>query len=240
METAIEVRDLVVRRGKRPVLHRFTCQVPSGRVVGLLGPSGSGKSTLMRAIVGVQIVVSGQVTVLGEPAGSPGLRRRVGYQTQAPSVYPDLTVRENTRYFASLCGLGAAAADAALADVGLADEKHQLVGSLSGGQLSRASLACALVSRPEVLVLDEPTVGQDPVLREELWQRFRELAERGTTLLISSHVMDEAGRCDQLLLIRDGRLIAQDTPTAVKAAADTHDLDQAFLTLIRTHQEVPA
>jgi len=236
METAIEVRDLVVHRGKAEVLHRLTCRVPRGCVMGLLGPSGSGKTTLMRAVVGVQIITSGTVTVLGEPAGSPALRRRVGYQAQTPSVYPDLTVRENVRYFASLYGLGAQAADAAIADVGLRDAASQLVSTLSGGQLSRASLACALVARPEVLVLDEPTVGQDPVLREELWQRFRDLAANGTTLLISSHVMDEADRCDRLLLIRDGRIIADDTPAGVKAAGGTTDLDQAFLTLIRTHE----
>ena len=233
MEFAIEVHDLVVRRGKKEVLHGLSFQIPRGSVTGLLGPSGSGKTTAMRAIVGVQIVKSGQVTVLGEPAGARVLRRRIGYLTQAPSVYADLTVRENTRYFASLYGLGAAAADEAIATVGLADAAGQLIRTLSGGQFSRASLACAIVGRPEVLILDEPTVGQDPVLRDELWRRFREMAADGTTLLVSSHVMDEANRCDRLLLIREGRLIADDTPAAVKAAAATDDLDQAFLTLIR-------
>jgi ABC-2 type transport system ATP-binding protein len=233
MDSAIEVRDLVVDRGKREVLHALTCVVPSGSVTGLLGPSGSGKTTLMRAIVGVQIVRSGTVTVLGEPAGAAGLRHRIGYLTQDPSVYADLTVRENTRYFASLYGLGARAADEAIATVGLADAAQQLVSTLSGGQHSRASLACALVSNPELLVLDEPTVGQDPVLRDELWGRFRDLASGGTTLLVSSHVMDEANRCDRLLLIRDGALIADDTPNAVKTSAGTDDLDEAFLRLIR-------
>jgi len=236
METAIEVNDLVVHRGKREVLHGFNCRIARGSVTGLLGPSGSGKTTLMRAIVGVQIVKSGTVTVLGQPAGSPDLRRRIGYLTQAPSVYLDLTVQENTRYFASLYGLGAAAADRAIADVGLADAARQLIATLSGGQLSRASLACALVGQPEVLVLDEPTVGQDPVLRDELWRQFRQLAAGGATLLVSSHVMDEARRCDRLLLIRDGQLIADDTPAAVKTAASTDDLDDAFLTLIRERE----
>jgi ABC-2 type transport system ATP-binding protein len=237
MDIAIEVRDLVVRRGKRVVLDGFTCSIPRGSITGLLGPSGSGKTTLMRAIVGVQIVESGYVTVLGEPAGSASLRRRMGYLTQAPSVYNDLTARENARYFASLYGLGKAAANAALDAVGLRDAADQLVANLSGGQRSRASLACALVGRPEVLVLDEPTVGQDPVLRDELWDRFRELAADGATLLISSHVMDEANRCDQLLLIREGILIADDTPAAVKDSAGTDDLDQAFLNLIRAHEQ---
>jgi ABC-2 type transport system ATP-binding protein len=237
MDTAIEVRDLVVKRGKRVVLDGFNCSIPRGRITGLLGPSGSGKTTLMRAIVGVQIVESGRVTVLGEPAGSAPLRRKVGYLTQAPSVYDDLTARENARYFASLYGLGKAAADDALDAVGLAHAADQLVANLSGGQRSRASLACALVGRPEVLVLDEPTVGQDPVLRDELWDRFRRLAADGATLLVSSHVMDEANRCDQLLLIREGILIADDTPAAVKGSAGTDDLDRAFLNLIRAHEQ---
>ena len=237
METAIEVTDLVINRGKRAVLHGFTCTIPRGSITGLLGPSGSGKTTLMRAIVGVQIIRSGRVTVLGQPAGSPPLRRTIGYLTQAPSVYDDLTVRENTRYFASLYGLNHADADVAVDAVGLATAAHQLVGDLSGGQRSRASLACAIVGRPEVLVLDEPTVGQDPVLRDELWTRFRDLAANGTTILVSSHVMDEANRCDRLLLIREGRLIADDTPAAVKAAAGTDDLDEAFLRLIRRQQQ---
>lgn len=234
MDTAIEVADLVVVRGGRRVLHGLSCAVPAGSVTGLLGPSGSGKTTLMRAIVGVQLVESGTVTVLGEPAGSPGIRRTVGYLTQDPSVYADLTVRENVRYFASLYSAGtAAAAEATIRDVGLADQAGQLVRTLSGGQHSRASLACALVSHPRVLVLDEPTVGQDPVLRDELWQRFRQLAAEGCTLLVSSHVMDEANRCDRLLLVREGSIIADDSPAAIKAAAGTEDLDEAFLRLVR-------
>ena len=238
METAIEVQDLVVERGKRRVLHGLNCTIDRGSVTGLLGPSGSGKTTLMRAIVGVQIVKSGAVTVLGQPAGSAALRHRVGYLTQSPSVYPDLTIRENVRYFASLYdGITAADADQTIADVGLADAATQLVTDLSGGQRARASLACALVSRPELLVLDEPTVGQDPVLRDDLWQRFRMMAAQGTTLLVSSHVMDEASRCDRLLLIRDGDLIADDSPDAIRAATGTTDLEASFLHLIRAKEE---
>jgi len=241
MDNAIEVRDLVVERGRRRVLHGISCTVPQGSVTGLLGPSGSGKTTLIRAVVGVQIVKSGTVTVLGRPAGSPQLRRQVGYVTQAPSVYADLSVRENARYFASLYGLGAQAADAAVDDVGLRDAAGQLVGNLSGGQRSRASLACAMIGTPRLLVLDEPTVGQDPVLRADLWAKFHALAAQGTTLLVSSHVMDEAGRCDRLLLIREGRLIGDDSPAAIRAAAGTEDLEEAFLRLIRNQEEaVPA
>jgi ABC-2 type transport system ATP-binding protein len=237
METAIEVRDLVVKRGKLRVLHGLTCTIPRGMVTGLLGPSGSGKTTLMRAIVGVQIVTSGTVTVLGHSAGSAALRPKIGYLTQAPSIYADLTVRENARYFASLYkGVTATDGDAAVERVGLADAAGQLVSTLSGGQVARASLACALVSRPPVLILDEPTVGQDPVLRDDLWQQFRAMAASGTTVLVSSHVMDEAGRCDRLLLIREGELIADDTPAGILASTNSLDLEASFLHLIRVRE----
>src|SRR5687768_3958297 len=240
MDAAITVSGLVVDRGRRRVLHGMTFAVPPGQVTGLLGPSGSGKTTLMRALVGVQQVRAGEVTVLGAPAGSPQLRHRVGYVTQAPSVYDDLTVRENVRYFASLYGMSAREADAALSDVGLADAAGQLVRDLSGGQMSRVSLACALVGSPEVLVLDEPTVGLDPVLRVELWDRFHAMAAAGTTLLVSSHVMDEAGRCDRLVLLRDGLLVTDTTPGELRAEAGTHDLEEAFLRVVRNRQEVAA
>ena len=230
---AVVVTDLVVHRGAHRVLHGIRCAVPPGRVTGLLGPSGSGKSTLLRAVVGVQQVRAGAVTVLGRPAGSAELRSRVGYVTQAPSVYPDLTVRENARYFAALYGRGAAAADAAVADVGLSAAAGQLVADLSGGQRGRASLACALVGEPELLLLDEPTVGLDPVLRVELWSQFHELAAAGTTLLVSSHVMDEAGRCDRLLLLREGRLLTDSTPAELRARTGAEDLEEAFLSLVR-------
>ena len=240
MDSAVTVTDLVVDRGKREVLRGLTFAVPPGQVTGLLGPSGSGKTTLMRALVGVQVVRSGEVTVLGEPAGSPTLRHLVGYVTQAPSVYEDLTVRENARFFASLYGMGGREADAAIADVGLADAAGQLVRDLSGGQMGRASLACALVAAPEVLVLDEPTVGLDPVLRVELWDRFHALAAAGTTLIVSSHVMDEASRCDRLLLLRDGELLADSTPARLRVDGRSDDLEVAFLNLVRARQGVAA
>jgi ABC-2 type transport system ATP-binding protein len=241
MDSAIEVRDLVVVRGKRIVLPGLSCTIARGSVTGLLGPSGSGKTTLMRALVGVQIVKSGSVTVLGLPAGSKALRHRIGYLTQSPSIYADLTVRENARYFASLYkGVTHADADEALANVGLSDAAGQLVTSLSGGQRARASLACALVSRPEVLILDEPTVGQDPVLRDDLWKQFRKMADAGTTVLVSSHVMDEAGRCDRLLLIREGELIADDSPEAIRQRTNTQDLEASFLYLIREREGAAA
>jgi ABC-2 type transport system ATP-binding protein len=237
---AVIVTDLVVDRGHRRVLDGLTFAVPAGQVTGLLGPSGSGKTTLMRALVGVQQVRSGEVTVLGEPAGSPGLRHRVGYVTQAPSVYADLSVRENVRYFAALYGMGAREADAAIADVGLTDAAAQQVDDLSGGQRGRASLACALVGSPEVLVLDEPTVGLDPVLRVELWGRFHALAAAGTTLIVSSHVMDEADRCDRLLLLREGELIADSTPAQLRVEGRSQDLEEAFLNVVLAREGMAA
>ena len=234
MDVAVDVQDLVVTRGGNRVLDGINLAIRPGVVTGLLGPSGSGKTTLMRSVVGVQVVGSGRITVLGHPAGAPELRHRIGYQTQAPSIYDDLTVAENVRYFAALYGVSRAAADGVLSDVGLAPQARQLAGTLSGGQRSRASLACALVGAPELLVLDEPTIGQDPVLRDELWARFRGLADDGVTVIVSSHVMDEANRCDRLILIREGRIVADGTPSDVKERAGTDDLDAAFLTLIRT------
>jgi len=237
MSDAIVLSDLVVHRGPRRVLHDLSFSVPAGSVTGLLGPSGSGKTTAMRAIVGAQLVRSGTVTVLGLPAGCAELRSSVGYVTQAVSVYSDLTVRENVRHFAALYGMSAAHGDAALAEVGLTDAAGQLVRDLSGGQQGRVSLACALVGSPDVLVLDEPTVGLDPVLRVELWDRFHAMAAAGTTLLVSSHVMDEAGRCDRLVLLRDGRLVADTTPAQLRADAGTQDLEEAFLHVVRTQQQ---
>ncbi|MEU4416563.1 ABC transporter ATP-binding protein [Nocardia salmonicida] len=229
---AVQVAGLTVQRGKRPVLRGLTLDIPRGSITGLLGPSGCGKTTLLRSIVGTQLVESGTVTVLGEPAGSAGLRRRVGYVTQAPSIYADISVRDNVAYYAALYGRGRDDTESALGAVGLADHADQLGDQLSGGQKTRASLACALVGKPELLVLDEPTVGLDPVLRVELWKQFRELAAAGTTLLVSSHVMDEAEHCDKLLLMREGELLAQLSPDELRERTDEQNLEAAFLTLI--------
>ena len=230
---AVQVEDLVVRRGKRDVLRGLTCAIPQGTVTGLLGPSGSGKTTMLRAIVGVQQIHSGSVRVLGEAAGSAGLRRQVGYVTQSPSVYGDLTVAQNVAYFAAIAGVDRTKVSQVIDQVGLGSAAGQMVATLSGGQASRVSLACALVAAPSVLILDEPTVGLDPVLRVELWTLFHQLAEGGATLLVSSHVMDEAGRCDQLLLLREGHLLAAETPAVIRERAGTDDLEEAFLQLIR-------
>ena len=237
---AVSIDDLTVDRGRKRVLRGITCSIPRGSLTALLGPSGSGKTTFLRCIVGVQPITSGTVTVLGRAAGAGELRRKVGYVTQAPSVFADLTVRENARYFASLYGLRAVDGDQAIADVGLATAADQLTGYLSGGQRSRVSLACALLGQPTVLVLDEPTVGLDPVLRRDLWARFADLAESGTTIVVSSHVMDEAARCERLLFIRDGRLLADQSPAEIRSAAGTWDLEEAFLRLIESDDESAA
>jgi ABC-2 type transport system ATP-binding protein len=234
--SAVVVEGLRVRRGRRDVLRGLDFAIPRGSVTGLIGPSGCGKTTLMRSIVGVQVVAAGTVTVLGEPAGSPALRNRIGYSTQSPSVYADLTVAENLRYFASVLGAPAADVRRVIDEVGLASHAGQLVGQLSGGQLSRSSLAVALLGTPELLVLDEPTVGLDPLLRDELWTLFRRLADGGVTLLVSSHVMDEAARCERLLLMRDGRILADDAPAVLRESTGTPDLEQAFLHLVRQQE----
>jgi ABC-2 type transport system ATP-binding protein len=226
------VSVLRVVRGSAEVLHDVDLQVPAGEITGLLGPSGCGKSTLMRAIVGVQIVEGGSVTVLGAPAGSPALRSRVGYVTQAPSVYLDLSVEENLHYFATVVRAGPKRVADVMDAVDIAGLAARTAGSLSGGQLARVSLATALLNEPPLLVLDEPTVGLDPVLRRDLWATFRSLAEAGTTLLVSSHVMDEADRCDRLVLMRDGRILATGTPTKLREDTGADDLEGAFLRLV--------
>lgn len=229
----LRFEDVNKRFGDNTVLDGLNFEVGKGERVTLIGPSGSGKTTLMRSIVGVQRVLAGEVRVFGVPAGSRSLRRRIGYLTQAVSVYDDMTVTENVRYFAALVDAPPTAVAATIDEVGLGAASAQLVRNLSGGQRSRASLACALIGNPDLLVLDEPTVGQDPLLREELWTMFRARAGRGATVVVSSHVMDEAARCDSVLLIRGGAVLAAGTPAAIRTAANADDMDAAFLALIR-------
>jgi ABC-2 type transport system ATP-binding protein len=229
---AVVVRDLVVQRGAVRAIRGLSFTSSAGQVTGLLGPSGCGKSTLMRAIVGVQVVTSGTVEVLGLPAGDKRLRDRVGYVTQATSVYDDLTIAENLRFFARVLGVEQDEVARCIEAVDLVPARNQVVSRLSGGQRSRVSLAVALLGSPEVLVLDEPTVGLDPVLRRDLWAMFHELADAGTALLVSSHVMDEAERCDRLLLMREGALLADETPSTLLERTGTHDIEAAFLSLV--------
>jgi ABC-2 type transport system ATP-binding protein len=233
VDVAIDIQDLRVVRGKRIAIDGISVQIARGTITGLLGPSGCGKTTLMRSIVGTQIVAGGTVTVLGHPAGSAELRHRVGYVTQDATVYNDLRIVDNVRYFGALYGVDREAADDAIAAVGLDDHRTALCANLSGGQRTRVSLACALVARPDLLVLDEPTVGLDPVLRVELWDQFHQIARRGTTLLVSSHVMDEADHCGDLLLMRDGRLLAHSTPATLREDTGCQSLEEAFLSVIR-------
>jgi ABC-2 type transport system ATP-binding protein len=232
----IDVRDVRVVRNRKVILNNVTCGVPKGRVVGLIGPSGSGKTTLMRAIIGAQHIKSGTITVLGESAGEESLRRQIGYMAQGISIYHDLSVIENLRYFGRLLGVPKAEADRVLDIVELGPQRKQTVSTLSGGQQVRVSLAVALLGTPPLLVLDEPTVGLDPLLRQKLWQLFDRLAGAGTTLLISSHVMDEAERCGELLLMRDGDLIAQGSVMSLLQQTKTDTLEAAFITLAKKQE----
>lgn len=228
---AIFAKGASVVRGSVHALNGVSFDAAPGRVTGLIGPSGSGKTTLMRAIIGVQQLTSGSLTVLGLSAGSKELRSKIGYQPQSPAVYGDLTVRQNLQYFGTIFGVGDHDIQQVLRDVDLTPQADQIVSSLSGGQLARVSLAVALLATPELLILDEPTVGLDPVLREKLWTLFRKLATSGRTLLISSHVMDEAERCQDILLLRDGKVLSHGTKGELLAKSKTTTVEAAFLKL---------
>ncbi|MGN6721021.1 MAG: heme ABC exporter ATP-binding protein CcmA [Marmoricola sp.] len=230
--TAVQARGLSVDRGRARVLHDLSFQVAPGEVVGLLGPSGCGKTTLMRTIVGIQAGVTGVIDVLGRPAGAASLRHDIGYVTQAPSIYADLSVRENLRFFARVLGLGSTEVDRVMETVDLQTHADRVVAGLSGGERSRVSLAVALLGQPTLLVLDEPTVGLDPVLRRALWSVFHDLADAGAAVIVSSHVMDEAERCDRLLLMRDGRFLAEGPPDEIVRSTGATNIEGAFLALV--------
>jgi ABC-2 type transport system ATP-binding protein len=238
--TAIAIRDLVVRRGGHDVVRCPALDVDAGAVTGLMGPSGCGKTTLMRSVVGVQRIVAGEVRVLGRPAGSAGLRSRVGYMTQAPSVYGDLTVRENLRFFARVLGAPERRIDEVVDAVAVPARAGQLVRDLSGGERARVSLAAVLLGEPELLILDEPTIGLDPVLRVELWRLFMRLAAAGRTLVVSSHSLEEARHCDRLLLMRDGEILVSDTPDGLRRRTGHDNLEDAFLALVSDREQVGA
>jgi ABC-2 type transport system ATP-binding protein len=230
---AIELERLRIVRGGNTVLDDVTVSVSEGIITGLLGPSGCGKTTLMRTVVGNQKITAGSATVFGHAAGAKSLRRRIGYVTQSPSIYRDLTTVENVRYFAAMYGIGTHRVHEVVEAVGLTGQKTDLAGNLSGGQQGRVSLACALVCDPDLLILDEPTVGLDPLLRVELWEQFVDLADRGKTLLISSHAMDEARQCAELILMRDGAILAHAEPEAILRQTNCLDLESAFVALVR-------
>ena len=239
-DAAIAIDDLVVRRGGRVVVRVPALEVPAGAVTGLMGPSGCGKTTLMRSIVGVQRTAAGTVSVLGRRAGSPSLRARVGYMTQAPSVYADLTVRENLAFFARVLGVGAGRVDEVIDAVRVPARAGQLLRDLSGGERARVTLAAVLLGRPDLLVLDEPTVGLDPVLRVELWRLFARLASAGATLLVSSHSLEEARHCDGLILMRDGEVLVTDSPGGLRRRTGEENLEDAFVAVVLGREEVPA
>ena len=234
MSNVATFTGVTVKRGKQTVLRDVNLDLPSGKIIGLLGPSGAGKSTIMRALVGVQSKVTGEVSVLGEPAGSANLATRVAYSTQASSVFDDLNVTQNLDFARKMIGAPASDITRVLAEVGLTGFSKAKVGNLSGGQRNRVSLAMAMVGSPELLILDEPTVGLDPVLRAEIWTIFRNLANSGKTLLVSSHVMDEAERCDQLVFVRDGQVIANDSLANILMTTSSTSAEGAFLVLAKS------
>jgi ABC-2 type transport system ATP-binding protein len=236
MLTSITLHHATVDLGSAaPALDSVTASFKSGQIIGLIGPSGSGKTTFMRSVVGQQALHDGTVSVLGLPAGNRQLRQRVSYMTQSPAVYSDLTVRQNLDYFSKIIGQGRGSEEV-LELVELTRQADQLVGQLSGGQRQRVSLGVALLGSPEVLILDEPTVGLDPVLRSQLWRLLRSLANDGVTLLVSSHVMDEAERCDDILLLRDGKVLAHGTPEQLKKHTKTSSIEAAFISLVGAAQ----
>jgi len=238
MSKVASFTNVSVRRGSALVLNNIELTLPAGKIIGLLGPSGAGKTTIMRCLVGVQSKVTGAVSVLEQPAGARSLATRVAYSTQASSVFDDLTVQQNLDYARRMLGVAKENIAQVLRQVGLEAYASAKVGNLSGGQRNRVSLAMAMIGSPDLLILDEPTVGLDPVLRAEIWAIFRQLADSGKTLLVSSHVMDEAERCDQLIFVRDGQVIASDTLANILLQTDSTSAEEAFLTLAK--QEVAA
>lgn len=241
MEAAVSVKNLsVVYDSQFKALDGVDLELPAGKITGFIGPSGAGKTTLIRVLVGRQKITKGSVRILGRPAGAGRLRGQFSYMTQSLSVYPDLTVHENLEYFARMLGLKRKAVDEAVAkvikQVDLTSHAGQVVGSLSGGQKQRVSLGVALLGDPKMLFLDEPTVGLDPVLREQLWELFRKLAVDGKTVIVSSHVMDEADRCDDLVLIRGGKVLAHASPHDFCAQTHSKTVEEGFVKLVGGQQ----
>ena len=235
VETVIDAQDVTRRFGDIQALDGITLRVPRGVIYGLLGPSGSGKTTFIRILAGALRASSGTVTLLGRPQPSRANAAHIGYMTQTAAMYPDLSLRENLEFFGALYGLEGRRLSERIeeiaGEVGLGDRLAGPLHTFSGGMRQRASLCCALLHEPDLLILDEPTVGLDPVLRRAFWDRFRRLADAGRTLVVSSHVMDEAERCDVLGFVRDGRLLASDSPAALRQLTGQTNLEDAFLVL---------
>ncbi|MFZ2227500.1 MAG: ABC transporter ATP-binding protein [Candidatus Nanopelagicaceae bacterium] len=232
MSASVSISNLKVVRDRKTIIPNLSMSVERGIITGLLGPSGSGKTTIFRSIVGVQETQVGTITVLGQPAGAKDLRTRVGYFTQSASIYSDLTCLENLHYFARLLGDSEISVEEIIDLVDLRKNRKQIAVSLSGGERARLALATALLGKPELLILDEPTVGLDPVLRRDLWNLFHRLADQGKTLLISSHVMDEADRCDTLFLLRNGKVLASGTPQGLKEEMGKNEMEEVFISLV--------
>lgn len=234
---AIRANGLRVQKNKHVILNSIDLNIAKGRLVGLIGPSGSGKTTLMRSIVGVQ-QYDGKLQVLGQEAGSSKLRIKIGYVSQSPALYGDISVRENLKYFATVLRANDRQVDTVISSVELDKFEDAIVDTLSGGQRARVNLAVALLGNPDLLVLDEPTVGLDPILRNNLWKLFHKLASDGKTLIISSHVMDEADRCDDVVLLRDGEILWNDTRKKLLGHTDTESVGDAFVAIISEAKNV--
>ena len=232
MHDGLQLSNLTVIRDGKTIISDLSLSIGRGKITGLLGPSGSGKTTVFRSIVGLQNLTGGSITVLGHQAGAKKLRTKIGYLTQNASIYSDLTCLENLHYFARLLGETEISIEEMLSLVNLNKNRKQLASSLSGGERVRLALATALFGKPELLILDEPTVGLDPVLRRDLWDLFHRLADQGKILLISSHVMDEADRCDNLFLLRDGKILASGSPESLKAQTGMADMERIFISLV--------
>ena len=232
MSSAISITGLTVIREGNTILKDFDLEIKAGKILGLLGPSGSGKTTIMRSVAGLQRLTGGSIKVMGIPAGDKALRTRVSYSTQDASIYRDLTCSENIDYFSSLQGNSPATTDEILELVDLGKNRKQLAVTLSGGERARLALATALVGKPEILILDEPTVGLDPLLRRELWRLFHRFTAEGKTLIVSSHMMQEADHCDELVLLRGGSILAKGTPAQLRQEAGLENMDSVFIALV--------
>jgi ABC-2 type transport system ATP-binding protein len=227
---AVSVRNLHVHRGGSHILRGVDLEILPGMIYGLLGPSGAGKTTLIRSVMGLQRH-EGTITVLGQPAGAAAVRGRVGYMAQAGAIYNDLSAADNLHFFGSVFGAPKPRIAEVIELLQLRPYSARLAWRLSGGEQRRVSLGCAIVAAPDLLVLDEPTVGLDPVLRKEFWDRFHDWASAGATLIVSSHVMDEAERCDRLVLVRDGAVLDEGTPQELRERTHSNRMEDAFLAL---------
>jgi len=234
MDEIVQIKDLYKHFGSVRAVDGLNLSVKGGEIYGLLGPNGSGKTTLIRLILGLLKPSSGDISVLGQTMPDKSILSQVGYMTQSSALYDDLSVWENVAFFSEICGsMSRKQVDESVTLVGLQDKKDALIRTLSGGMKQRTSLACALAHQPKLLLLDEPTVGIDPQLRATFWTYFRQLASKGVTLIISSHVMDEAERCNRLGFLRQGKLLAEGSADALREKAETTTLEEAFLHFVK-------